>query len=430
MNLVIKKPKFDIWTIILAAYLVNQFYFSNAVSIQRLLLLGILIIYIFIHLPYIKCLLNTSGKRKAFIGCVSGFLIWLLFVAITPIISGTFDFSYLSYCMTFISWFMYLFTIVIRVRKKYPNIDIFDAFMHLFILSMVLYVISTIIILLIPSLRTLVNAGISQSYTQLNLQQMEKYYTRIGWAGFSGYTTSLKCTLAICFQLYFMMKKINSNKRIQLKDYIVYILLMIGNVFYARTGMLISLVCTIVAVFGIAIILNKFVSFLKYFGLLVIISAIVIVILNAYSGENPVLDWILELFINYENGRGISTISTEIIFNQMLFKIDNSTLFMGDGYYTSPYGGYYMSTDLGFMRLLLYFGIPGTALIYGVYLRSIRMLGTICNSNYIKSLSVFLLIIFLGFEFKGESIVILIPVVLILLLTLNNDRLRDSLVYD
>lgn len=416
MKLVIQKPKFDIWTLIMSAYLINQFYFSAGVSIQRIFLLGVLAIYDFKHIPYITNLLVDTKKKRVFQIGVMAFFLWFLVVIATPFISGSRDYTYISYCITFFSWFMYLFAIVIRLKKKNRGKNLLELFMQLFIICMVLYVLSTIVILLVSELRTLVLSTVDISAHQIALLQRDKYYTRIGWAGFSGYSTSLKCTVAICFQLYFIVKNINEKRKNTIGSYVSYVLLMVGNALYARTGMLISLVCTIVAVFSIAIILNKTTAFIKYFVLVILLGIIGILALNAYSGDNAVLDWILEVFVNYESGNGLNSISTSIIFNQMIFEIKPITLLLGDGYYTSATGGYYMSTDLGFMRLILYLGLPATILIYWVYMYSLKWISTISKQRSLKVLVMALFITFLGFEFKGESIVILIPLMFIILL--------------
>ena len=409
----------------MSAYLINQFYFAAAVSVQRILLLGGLFLYCFKHFPYIKRWLNDYRKHNAFTVAICIFVFWILIVIGTPFISGTGDYSYVSYSITFVSWFLYLFAISIRLRKKHPAEDTCELFMRIFILCMCLYVVSTIVILILPSLRQIILSTVDQSYNNLMLLEREKYYTRIGWAGFTGYSTSLKCTVAICFQLFFICKNIRNGKKISFGNIVAFLLLMLGNVFYARTGMLISIVCVLVAVFSIAVILNKFQTFAKYAVLALILGFIGVYAINSYSGENVVMNWMFEMFLN-DSGSRYGSISASIIFNQMLFKINPSTLIHGDGYYTSPSGGYYMATDLGFMRLLLYFGIPGTAIIYTLYfyiLRKIRIIGT--NKAYIV-LALLLFITFLGFEFKGESIVILVPLAFILLLIIDSNHSSEE----
>lgn len=425
MKIVIRKPKYDLWTIVISAYLINQFYFKELVSVQRIIFLGLLAAYVFINFSVIINIARESKKKKSRLDVsILVFLIWFLIVCLTPYISGSHDYSYISYCITFFSWLFYLLAINIRIRKKNPDADILVSFMELFILSMVLYVLSTIIILLVPGLRSFILNIVSNSEKQQMLLEREKYYTRIGWAGFSGYSTSLKCTIAICFALYLIIKDVERGTKVGLKKYLTLALLLVGNVFYARTGMLLSIVCVVVAIGYIAFVLGRIGKFFKYLLLVLILGSIGIFALNAYSGNNAVVEWMFETFIRYESGRGFGSISTSIIFNDMLFRIDGKTLAFGDGFYTSPGGGYYMSTDLGFMRLLLYFGVLGALIIYGLFIYMLRSASIIDGSRGIGSLYILLFITFLGFEFKGESIVILVPLAFSMLLM---SRKKDAI---
>ena len=63
--------------------------------------------------------------------------------------------------------------------------------------------------------------------------------------------------------------------------------------------------------------------------------------------------------------------SNEILRNMIVFPDNARTWFIGDGYIENPYhvdpyytgprtGGYYMGTDVGYLRFLFYFGICGT----------------------------------------------------------------------
>lgn len=402
----------------MSMYLFNQFYLVGAVTVQRIILWSVLAIYAFKHFPYIKKL-RKGSKRKICSGVLFAFGIWTFMAVFLPFIHGTGDYSYISYVVGFISWFIYLFDIVVRLMKKYPNKNIQELFMRTVVFCMVLYVISTILILAFPVLREVVLTVVNQSDSDLNLLSRDKYYTRIGWAGFSGYNTSLKCTVAICFQLIIIIQKIYERRKVKIRDILIYFILLLGNFFYARTGMLLSLVCTIVAIAGLALWLNKIGAFIKYFFGFSLVLVGALAVMNLYAGNNAVINWIFEVFINYEQGRGVSSTSTSIIFNQMLFKISGNTLLLGDGYYTSPDGGYYMKTDLGFMRLILYGGIVYAGIVYGILLYMLRKISKISREKIITLLTVLLLITFCGFEFKGESIVVLIPLIFILLLTSN-----------
>lgn len=342
MRLVISKPKFDAWTLIMSAYLINQFYFNAAISIQRIVLLGVLCVYVASNFGILQRLVPRRNFNAANNTLVL-FAFWFLIVIITPFFHGSGDYSYVSYCQTYFSWTIYLLAIIIRIAKKRPHEDVFENFMMIFSISILLYVLSTILIIALPSLRNAVqNLVYMDSYT-LSVMQKEKYYTRIGWAGFSGYTTSLKCTISVCFMLYLGIRNTATNYKMHFKQMLLYLAAMLGNIFYARTGVIASILCTLLAVAYIAIRLGQFQKFLKWFLVILVGVISFSYYISIYSGENVIFNWILELFISAESGGSKSVISLDIMFDQMLFKPETKTMWLGDGYYTGTGGLSYMS---------------------------------------------------------------------------------------
>jgi len=104
--------------------------------------------------------------------------------------------------------------------------------------------------------------------------------------------------------------------------------------------------------------------------------------------------------------------SLNTILYTMRFMPNIKTLIWGDGIYTEPStGGYYMNTDLGFMRGILYFGIFGVILIYTMVLAAIRKIG---KKSYFTGFMI--LITFITFEYKGEIWYSLFPLLLIVIL--------------
>ena len=73
---------------------------------------------------------------------------------------------------------------------------------------------------------------------------------------------------------------------------------------------------------------------------------------------NYFIMYAFELFYNLARGDGFTTSSTATLSN-MYFEVPASTFFFGDGWYTTASGSYYMGTDAGYMRNILFFGIIG-----------------------------------------------------------------------
>ncbi len=78
-----------------------------------------------------------------------------------------------------------------------------------------------------------------------------------------------------------------------------------------------------------------------------------------YDKIYNLLLYVFEAVFNYINTGHATTTSSAHLMDDMYFPIPFSTFLIGDGCYTALDGGYYMSTDAGYMRNLLLFGIVG-----------------------------------------------------------------------
>lgn len=107
-----------------------------------------------------------------------------------------------------------------------------------------------------------------------------------------------------------------------------------------------------------------------------------------------------EGFFNYLDTGQFVTKSTNQL-STMYVHPSMQTFLYGDGYYT-VLGSYYMQTDVGYLRPLLFWGIFGEILyygqliplIYGIYLRLKRH-----NGMFFVMLCILFII---PYEFKGE----------------------------
>ena len=120
-----------------------------------------------------------------------------------------------------------------------------------------------------------------------------------------------------------------------------------------------------------------------------------------------------EPIINLINGRGFSATSLNIM-KRMEKMPSILTWIIGDGYFQLDNGGYYMGTDLGYLRMIFYYGLIGTIMMF---LLQILTSFTIRKNNRTPEtslLSWFLLVIFFVEEIKGEAMGVTLPVVMIL----------------
>lgn len=134
------------------------------------------------------------------------------------------------------------------------------------------------------------------------------------------------------------------------------------------------------------------------FGLLPTLPVLLIVLLvpSAFNSIERILSFGFELFISVADGKGLQTNSTDVLMNMFKFPDTVETWLIGDGLW-GLYGGmsYYMNTDVGYSRMVYYFGAIGLVcfLLFQAYL--------IKKSFGYSLFSVFLLCYVLALNIKG-----------------------------
>ncbi|MFT5759452.1 MAG: hypothetical protein ACI9LM_004218 [Alteromonadaceae bacterium] len=113
-------------------------------------------------------------------------------------------------------------------------------------------------------------------------------------------------------------------------------------------------------------------------GIIVIILANIVILSlsklmfpSIYSTiVDRIIPYAFEMFINLFHKGEMATNSTNIL-NNMYFPLGEPTLLFGDGYYKAPdqSGAYYMGTDAGYMRQVLFYGLLPSVILYLFYLQ-------------------------------------------------------------
>lgn len=146
-------------------------------------------------------------------------------------------------------------------------------------------------------------------------------------------------------------------------------------------------------------------KFSAYTVLVVFLSIFSILILNPKIANKfkKTSTWAFELFINYHEHGTFESNSTNQLKKMFVFPNNIKTYLIGDGYFEDPLhpNNYYKATDVGYLRLIYYFGFGGLILFfylqYELINRTIQNLKTFGN---IKFLYIILIYIFI-LNFKG-----------------------------
>lgn len=425
-HLLIKK---NLFFLLLFFYVNFPFSFKSIHFIQDLSVLTISCMVIVLNLKML------FEKFKLLRPDVLIFFLMFAFLTILsvvyPFIRGTNDLSMFS--NVFFSSIQLVVTnvaLVIIYFKLFKEEASFERLVYFYILTCILYITITFILVLLPTLKNQWVSLLYISERDINHMQKAQYAMRVGIDGFSGFKQTFRFSVGLVLLVHKMIEKIKKMEKISTRDYIFLILLSFGTVMYGRIG-------SVVAALSILILIGYFVGKPRSLNIALgtIIGAVFILVLLLTMSVfvSPIrvwVEWAFEMFFNLFRSGEFSSVSTSVLFGQMYFVPDLKSFLIGNGLFTDPVtGSYYMSTDVGFMRNILFYGFIPTSLLYfsAVYLvsRISKLLKLDKKSG--TFFFILVLILFFVFEIKGAVYQYIVPVLLPFYFTLlNRTTIYDS----
>ena len=398
-----KKNKFYVELLLVFAIFNNPIIFYNYSYICYSLIYGIPLIYI---------ILNFYQLRSYFRGMplsIFTIVIWPIFALslsfIIPTFYGTNDYSYVNVILAIYRRAIICVFLFMLIGKKYPQEAVVEQFMFYYACATALYVISTILFILFPALKNFWIRTTHLSSKYLELLKSFGYVGRFGWSGFAGFRNTIDATLSIIFLTY-----LEHNNRLPTQRYMALVIIcFIGNLFYGRSGVLVSVICIVVG-----LILYKKLSF-KSISMIILSTGSVVLVFIIVKSRVPAINewyvWASTPFKNLIQTGSFNNYSADYLLKDMIFVPEGKTLWVGDGLYIDPVNGkYYMDTDSGFMRQILFWGILLSSITYFVLILSVYYM------NHGVVLKILLLLMCVLFEIKGEVYYEMLPLFTIIAL--------------
>lgn len=261
------------------------------------------------------------------------------------------------------------------------------------------YILQSIIILLaynIPAFEEFVRSFQSEKTKEIAVD---------GYKGFRGLAIAAGqfFWIAGAYAMVFIIfaYKILEEKR-TLWTGIAFFILFAGSLFTGRTiytGLFFSFV-----LFLIGSNLKTSVKFIFYAGIPLLI---IIPLLPTSFFESNFFGWAFEMFINYNETGSLSTTSSDGLLEDMIYMPEIKTILIGDGLWATNgvSESFYGSTDSGFMRVLLFYGIAGV-FVYFFYAKFLTfgLSKTPLLNNKLGKKFLFILMSFqLLLNLKGQS---------------------------
>ncbi|MEF8569076.1 hypothetical protein U9199_20075 [Escherichia coli] len=341
-------------------------------------------------------LLVTLLKQKIIYILLSIYLAIIIFGFISTIFNHSYDFTInRTLINNILSLFCCLFFIILFFEK--PTVE-----KHF---SIILILQSFIIIAMILSsdIREFI-----QSYVRT--EDEIEYMSGYGGVRGLGVSGSMAFGLAATMGLlgYIFIFHINNANNSSIYNIFIFFICFFASLSAGRTSFLgFFLGLLILTLYSIS--LKTTFKVLKYLIITILISILFYIILINIPSISEIIEkysaYAFQPIINYLEYGSLSVTSTEKLQSMYFLPNDTSTIFFGDGKYTTA-DGYYMSTDAGYMRFMLYFGILGSLLPYFGFLYLCFYTINRTKINTKKSKWFFGGIILLSFiyHYKGEII--------------------------
>lgn len=380
----------------------NPIVIGGVQTLCYLLLYGIALIYICIHSNYI--INNYFKKNRAkFIFHILWIIMALLLSFVIPSLHGTSDYSYINVVLAIFRKLIIVIFLFILTLKKHGRDALIEYFMLYYASASVLYIGSSILFIFFPLLRLFWQNFLQLDTFTLSLLNSYGYANRFGWAGFAGFRNTLDCTISLIFLIYLYA---SNGSKIRLKiPFFIFLafICFLGNMFYGRSGVIASTICLIV---GLTFYKKWTPKLILSFVVVIIIASTIISFMRALI---PAIDdwyhWVVTPFYNLFTTGSFNNYSANRLLNEMIFMPDVRTLLFGDGrYIDAETGAYYMRTDAGFMRQILFWGVGYTTLMY------LCCLDCLFSMKRDMVLKLMFFITFILFEIKGEVYYEFLPI--------------------
>lgn len=215
---------------------------------------------------------------------------------------------------------------------------------------------------------------------------------------------------------------------------VVYIYLLIVGMGFARTTIIGFAVSVMLAVAYMMLYPSNRVARINFRRYLLIFGAIILCVASAYLSSKrlqdeygKIVEFAFEMVYSYFEGDGLSTESSEDLKTLYVWPENLKTYIIGDARFwgDAEKQSYYMFTDVGYLRLIYYFGVPGMLLFFAYTAVVVRMCVRYSRSKTM-SLSFGVLFIYcLLLNLKGFMDMSTIMYIFLLVLRHGYDRRRD-----
>jgi len=310
---------------------------------------------------------------------------WAVFVSLIAMFSmvfnNTIDTSYASYIISMSVWLCAAYVVCLTIKKVHGRIDVELLCDYLIVVS----VIQCFITLWIdndPSFQHFVDTKIVRGIAFMH--EIDRLYG----IGCGLDTAGIHFSLCLIMILYLLKKNRKDMSIVRIIYYLFsYIILAIVGSMIARTtyvGIFLSIAYIVLTIdYSDGNISRSTLRILA--STTVILFVGIIFAIYEYNHDASIRHWLrfaFEGFFNYFEKGEYSVASNDTLQGMIKWPSKLKTWIIGDGYFINPYyndpnfiwqgqnkQGYYMDTDIGYIRFIFYFGVIGLSLFVCFFLQ-------------------------------------------------------------
>lgn len=299
---------------------------------------------------------NSSAIRNSDSKYVKDLLLALLPVAIVAFLSivgnHSSDFYFIKWAIINALYFFGAYFLFHLLKHSFRNFT-FERLVDLLVLCAVVQLSLALVMYFSPEVKNVLQPLIHES--EIAKEAMERAATRmVGFGTHFFLSGTIHAFILIMIAISFTLRKVSLIKSV---------VLMLSFIFIAAVGTIMARTTLVGVLFAIVIVLLRRRG-RKYFISVLVLSTIIISVASVsfldLIGDDmeELYNFGFEAFVNYQETGSFSTSSTDGMMRLYKFPSIWETWLWGDARYEAGIG-YYMNTDIGFCRLIFYFGVIG-----------------------------------------------------------------------
>ncbi|MFD1166483.1 hypothetical protein ACFQ2C_12790 [Sphingobacterium daejeonense] len=416
--------KLKVWIIIILFFYIYPIFLSFLpIPLDRLLqIIGFLV---FLFTPkFRKYILQSPSFHKILIGAVG--------ISILTFIAQAFnyseqDFYFLRQVTNIFFNFFSAYLIIFLLYKYHPD-QVFHKLTQYLIIVYVLQAVFSFVLFLNPAIFDIYISLLKQDNNENFMDRLNVIEKRLIGVGSGFFLGVLK--YGVVFFMLIIFPYIFSLKSKYLYIFSL-VLVTIAGVMTGRTFFVAILMG--IVLFSLIDWKNSFKFIFKILPLSLIIGFGIITISDfLIEGDRleNISNYVLEIFINYEETGTLSTSSSDATKDMYIFPTNDKTWLLGDGRMMMNDGSYYMGSDVGYVRLIFYFGIISTVLYFLIQGSYFSILIGLTKDKSLKLYFLFLFIWILVLNLKGISNLDQFVILFLIGLIINNALSCQNNTYD